>query len=326
MTVRPATPDARLHDLVLATRDAVLTEGEALRQMLNDLSGDRGPDCRAERDAAVWSVGTDPQALARQMLVHLMSRQARLILANAYDHLLTLGRSLGTDGAMSLFAHSSLSRVVCEAAIRLAWLLDPTTVSEERIIRGVALLLTSTDEQLRGARSIPANRYNPDFYNTMIDSCTEEHESVNTLIFQAGLGKVMSKDGKRVIRLTLDSPAVSVAINLNVTEKMSDWLPDSPSWYNRSSGIAHSHYWVLRGAMSPTSGTQEMALEPNLMEVAAAGQCAISGSRLIIETIADYYGHDRAEAGRASTVRRDSIDPYMADLAAARTHCPPAAD
>jgi hypothetical protein len=320
MTVRPATPDVSLPDLVLATRDVVLAEGEALRAVLGDLSGGRRPGCRAEQDGLVWSAGTDPQSLARQALVHLMSRQARLICSNAYDHLLTLGRSLGTDGAMPLFAHSSLSRVVCEAAVRLAWLLDPAAGSEERIIRGAASLLTSTDEQLRGVRSIPADRYHPDIYNAMIDSCAGEHDNVNTLITQAGLAKVMSKDGKQVSRLALDSPAVSVPVKLNVTEKMSDWLPDSPTWYNLSSGITHSHYWMLRGAMSPTHSAQELVLEPNLMEVAAAGQCAISGSRLIIETIADYYGHDPVEAGHASRVRRDSIDPYMAELAATRTH------
>lgn len=319
MTVRPVLPETSLHTLVLATRDAVLAEGEALRATLDDLSGNRRPGCRSEQDAVVWSAGTDPQALARQALVHLMSLQARLICTNAYDHLLTLGRALGSDGAMPLFAHSSLSRVVCEAAVRLAWLLDPEVRSEERIIRGAAALLTSTDEQLRGVKSIPAERYDPEFYKVMVENCTDEHDNVNALIARAGLTTVMSKDGKRVSRLELASPAVSVLVKLNVTEKMSDWLPDSPTWYNRSSGIAHSHYWVLRGAMSPTESTQELVLEPNLMEVAAAGQCVISGSRLIIETIAAYYGHDPSEAGQASRARRDSIDPHMANLVAART-------
>jgi len=326
MTVRPVPPDTSLPALVLATRDAVLEEGEALREVLGDLSGNRRPGCRSEQDGLVWSAGTDPQALARQALVHLMSRQARLICTNAYDHLLTLGRALGADGAMPLFAHSSLSRVVCEAAVRLAWLLDPAVCSEERIIRGAAALLTSTDEQIRGVKSIPAGRYDPEFHKVMVDRCTEEHDDVSMMIAQAELTTVMSKDGKQVSRLELASPTVSVPVNLSVTKMMSDWLPDCPTWYNRSSGIAHSYYWVLRGAISPTESAHELVLEPNLMQVAAAGQCAISGSRLIIETIAAYYGHDPAEAGQASRARRDSIDPHMAELVAARTRGPSAAD
>jgi hypothetical protein len=52
------------------------------------------------------------------------------------------------------------------------------------------------------------------------------------------------------------------------------------------------------------------------MQVAAAGRCAISESRLIIETIAEYYGHDPHAADASSRVRRDSLDPFMVRLAA----------
>ena len=71
-----------------------------------------------------------------------------MIFVNAYDHLVTLGRVLGSDGAMPLFSYSSLSRVVCEAAVRFAWLIDPDVGCEERIIRGAVSLLVSANEQL----------------------------------------------------------------------------------------------------------------------------------------------------------------------------------
>jgi hypothetical protein len=70
-----------------------------------------------------------------------------LIYASAYDHLVTLGRVLGGDGAMPLFSHASLSRVVCEAAVRFAWLMDPGISSEERIVRGAVALSNSADER-----------------------------------------------------------------------------------------------------------------------------------------------------------------------------------
>jgi hypothetical protein len=48
------------------------------------------------------------------------------MLVNAYDHLVSMGRLLGSDGAMSFYAHTTLSRSACEAAVRHAWLLDPS--------------------------------------------------------------------------------------------------------------------------------------------------------------------------------------------------------
>ena len=61
------------------------------------------------------------------------------MLVNAYDHLVSMGRLLGSDGAMSLYAHTTLSRSVCEAAVRHAWLLDPSISYEQRITRSASL-------------------------------------------------------------------------------------------------------------------------------------------------------------------------------------------
>jgi hypothetical protein len=74
-----------------------------------------------------------------------------LIYVNSYDPLLTLAKALGGDGAMPLFSHASLSRVICEAAIRFAWLTDPGVSSEERIMRGAAALYDSAGERSKGS-------------------------------------------------------------------------------------------------------------------------------------------------------------------------------
>jgi hypothetical protein len=37
--------------------------------------------------------------------MHLGQRQARLMCTNAYDHLVTMGRALGSDGEMPLALH-----------------------------------------------------------------------------------------------------------------------------------------------------------------------------------------------------------------------------
>jgi hypothetical protein len=81
-----------------------------------------------------------------------------LIYINAYDHLRSLGRLLGTDGAMSLFAHQSVSRIACEAAVRFAWLMDPG-ISSKRITRGAVALSISAGERSRGVRRLTASRF-----------------------------------------------------------------------------------------------------------------------------------------------------------------------
>ena len=110
-----------------------------------------------------------------------------LIYVNAYDHLLTLRRMLGGDGAMPLFSQASTSRVVCEAAVRLAWLLDSAIGSEERIMRGAVVLLASAEERLRGAMRIPAGRFDPRLRQALIDNCIAEHDSAQALITGAGV-------------------------------------------------------------------------------------------------------------------------------------------
>lgn len=62
---------------------------------------------------------------------------------------------------MPLFSHASLSRVVCEAAVRFAWLMDPGISSEERIVRGAAALYYSADQRFKGVRRLPAESFDP---------------------------------------------------------------------------------------------------------------------------------------------------------------------
>ena len=131
MTVRPE-PGQRLPELVWVAHQVVLEEAEALRSALEAFSNSPQPGCPFELDRSAWSPAAGPHAEARGRLFGLAVHQAVLIYINAYDHMLTLGRALGGDGATTLFAHASLSRVVCEAAVRFAWILDSGISCEER--------------------------------------------------------------------------------------------------------------------------------------------------------------------------------------------------
>ena len=106
----------------------------------------------------------DPVAQGRATVLRYARHQASLIYVNAWDHLITLARVLGGDGAMPLFSQASLARVVCEAAVRFAWLMDPDISSAKRLVRAAVALHFSAEERSKGVRALPAERFDPRIY------------------------------------------------------------------------------------------------------------------------------------------------------------------
>src|SRR5205814_284544 len=148
--------------------------------------------------------------------------------------------------AVPQLSPARLSRVVCEAADRFAWLMDPSIPSEGRIVRGAVALFVSADERFKSVRALPAERFDGRVHRQMVESCIAEHDAVQELITGAGLTFGYGQNGKTKARLELESPKVSVPLKINVTELMAELLPDSPSWYNIGSSVTHSIYWGLR--------------------------------------------------------------------------------
>lgn len=117
MTVRP--PDGfQLPELVLVSNRVLLEEVEALRTAMEEFgSAPRFGSPGIQDDEAVAD-SADPIARGLATLLRYARHQASLVYVNALDHMITLARILGGDGAMPLFSHASVSRVVCEAAVR----------------------------------------------------------------------------------------------------------------------------------------------------------------------------------------------------------------
>lgn len=309
MTVRPA-PKQRLPELVWVLHQVIIEAATTLRAALEGFSGSPQPGCAHELDRATWSDATGPQAAAWLRLLDLTQHQAVLIYVNAYDHMLTLGRTLGGDGATTLFAHVSLSRVACEAAVRCAWLMDSKISPEERFMRGAAMLLDSAEERLRGAKGIPTDRFHPSARQQMISNCTDERNWVQELIEDVGVRLVPSRKGKTIASLELESPQIKVPIKLNVTKLMTELLPESASWYHPGSSVVHSLYWGLRDAVGSAPG-ETLALTPPMLELGAAAETVISASGLILTRCAGYYGHDPSDHLMETRVRREAIDLRM---------------
>jgi hypothetical protein len=160
MTIRPV-PGVPLPEIVRVARQCLIDEAEALRSALEDFSQAPQPGSPSDLDGKAWSKDVGPGARDRAALLGLTQQQAMLTYINAYDHMWSLGRLLGTDGAMSLFSHQSASRVACEAAVRFAWLMDPDISSQKRITRGAVALVNSAEERVKGVRRLSADRFPP---------------------------------------------------------------------------------------------------------------------------------------------------------------------
>jgi hypothetical protein len=234
--------------------------------------------------------------------------QAALIYVNAYDHLLTLARAL--DGSMPLFSHLSVSRIVSEAAVRFAWLMDPDISSYERIVRGAVALYDSADQRLKGVRRLSMEQLGQQVFKGLLDNCVAEREEVEKVIAVAGLTFGYSPDGKTRTRLKLESANIWLPLKLNVSDLMAALLLDSPGWYNIGSSVTHSHYWGLRDVNSYRPGGP-LKLTPNVLDIGAAAESAISASSLIIDRCGRCYGHDPNANVQLSRDRREAIDALM---------------
>lgn len=309
MTVRPPR-GFELPELVSVANRVLTDEAADLTAALDRFSRLPRPFCAWEQDDRAWSSIVTTRGEGRARLLRYTRHQAALTYVNAYDHLLALARVLGGDGAMSLLSHSSLSRVVCEAAVRVAWLMDRGIGSDERVVRGAVALFLSAEERYKAVRRLPSASFTPGVLKQLVASCNDEREKVEELIAGAGLAFAYSRNGKNKARLELESPQVSVPLKLDITELTAELLPDSPSWYNIGSSVIHSYYWGLRDVDSASPGGR-MALAPNVLDVGAAVESAISASGLIIDRVGRYYGHDPSVEVQRTRERRQQVDVLM---------------
>jgi hypothetical protein len=69
----------------------------------------------------------------------------------------------------------------------------------------------------------------------------------------------------------------------------------------------------LHGAVIGDRAGPELALTPDLLEVAAASQTAISASELLLDRYGNYFGFDPEPYTRKSRQRRAILDTLMLD-------------
>jgi len=149
----------------------------------------------------------------------------------------------------------------------------------------------------------------------LADRCAAEYEQVGKLIARAGMELTLGRDGKKIAHVELRHSPVKVPVKLDIGPIMTSLLPESPGWYLLSSGVAHSAAWVLDSAVTEETAGPHLGLTPDLLEVSAAAESAISASALIIQRHATYYGYDPEPRARKSRQRRTILDVLMRDQA-----------
>ena len=315
MTVRPPSKDIPLPSLVTKCHRALEQEARNLKAALDTNAENPSPTAGHlfERDL---NCATQSDRGIRDGQLKLMAwghYQARLTYVNAYDHLLSMARLLGSDGAMSLYAHTTMSRSVAEAAVRHAWLLDPSVNYDERITRYAAVAYYGAENRLKGARQSLVREAAQPVRELIIDRCSTDFDQVRSLIDQAGMNLGLDYKGKNVARIELRGSDVKVPIKFETGPLMEKLLEESPGWYLLSSGVSHSAPWILDSAVTGDRSGSALSLTPDLLEVAAASQTAISASALILERHGTYFGFDPEPFTRRSRQRRTILDVLMRD-------------
>jgi hypothetical protein len=297
---------------VIKCRLALEQESRDLKAALDDYA-ERHPVTEGPYDADLSALKQADSRLrdSQRDLLSWAHYQARLTFVNAHDHLASMARLLGSDGAMSLYAHTTMSRSVCEAAVRLAWLLDPSISYEERITRSAAMVYYGALNKLKGARQALARPSDASLRDLLVGKVEAEFSQTRELINKAGMDLGLDSREKEVARIEFRSSGIKVPVTFKTGTHMERLLGDSPGWYLLSSAVSHSAPWVLDSAVIGGRGGPELSLTPDLMEIAAASQTAISASALLIDRHATYYGFDPAVYMRKSSQRRGIIDALM---------------
>jgi hypothetical protein len=249
----------------------------------------------------------------RVKLLTLNMGQAYHKIENVRDHLRAMKAMYAVDPPLS-FAPSSASRVVVEAAAGVGALLDPAIDTEERILRASGDLLESYQYNVNATRQLPVDA----FPNAVIEA-EKRLDALVVLIERAGVEVVRQANGKaKQIRWAGAARYRGVP-----TEKISARVEAAfsayPALYQMGSGIAHSMEWMLGDhARMPIDGESRLVYQSDPYVNGAAATTAIAATEFLVTQYGRYMGHDPEDRVVPHRRRREAVDRYMNEYAAAR--------
>jgi hypothetical protein len=314
MTATPSHPDTVKPPLVTKSYKALRQELEALKRLVEEYASAPQAGCLYLQEKQAWKRALQhSQHAHRRRLWQQGMSLSRLTFANVLDHLWAIVQVLSAE-SITLYSHLTLTRVACEGAARIAYLLDDGANYDGRLLRAAAPLLVDAEGKVTATRDVVAAR--PDLPITL-DRAIEQRDTVLRMIELAGI-RVRRDTKDKASRLELGAPIQAEPCKLNLTDLMAKYFPERPASYRSSSGIVHSSPWMLSDTIRSSPLTPELVLEPDVPGIGAAVMTAIDASIIIMKAYARYYGHTSESAVRASRLRQQAIDVFMQQWFAAQ--------
>ena len=212
---------------------------EALAEQLGRFVGNLQRDSPYCRDRNTLSTRSR-RAQARRWILDETIRQASRITSSAADHMLGLEKCL-QGKPEALFCTMTLGRGVLDAATRVCYLLDPAIALEMRLLRGAALLLDSSEEEVTAVRDLPQlEAPMPHAQKTV----TSIRDNVQGWITLAGMD-IRTGPKNKPNGIAWDVALKPVPLKINVSSESAKYFPDVPAAYRMTSGVAHGTMALL---------------------------------------------------------------------------------
>jgi hypothetical protein len=201
----------------------------------------------------------------------------------------------------------TLSRGAMDAATRVCYLLDPAISLETRLVRGAALLLDSSEEEMTAVKALPPRE--PPMPEALQVVATIR-DNVQGWITLAGM-EIRSGPKRRPDGIAWDAASKQVPLKVPVTSESARYFPDVPAAYRMASGVAHAMPWMLH---DPDD-------QPNSVLLAqSAALAAMQGCIKIGQSYAEYYGHDYSREEDLGLLRCKAISIAATDYVRAGNH------
>lgn len=307
MTATPSHPDAAKPLLVTKSCKALTQELEALKPHIEEYASAPQVGCLYLREREGWKGASQhSQRAHRRRLWQQGLSLSRLTFANVLDHLWATTQVLSAE-SITLYSHQTLTRVACEGAARIAYLLDARASYDVRLLRAAVPLLVDAEGKVTATREVMDAR--PELPITL-DRAIAQRDALLRMIELAGISVIRDTRNKTT-RLELGDPVETEPYKLNLTALVAKYFPRRPGSYRSTSGVVHSNPWMLGDTIRSSPLTPELELGPDVPGIGAAVMTAIDASIIVMDAYARYYGHDPESAARASRLRQQAIDVFL---------------
>jgi hypothetical protein len=278
---------------------------EALAKQRDLFDGHPQLDSPASSDRDVVS-GRSKRSHARRWILDELIRQAGRITGSAADHMLGLQKCMESTPEAK-FCTMTLSRGVLDAATRVCYLMDPAITLETRLVRGSALLLDSSEEEMTAVRDLPPLEAPMPEAQKVVTSIRDNVQGWITL---AGMD-IRSGPRRRPDGIAWDTASKQVPLKVPVSSESARYFPDVPAAYRMASGVAHAMPWMLHDPDDRPS---------SVLLAQSAALAAMQGCIKIGQSYAEYYGHDYSREEDLGLLRCKAISIAATDYVRAGNH------